>query len=384
MATHVPLLRQLQAEGVGSIVLVTDGSDTPWRVADIPHGVSVRHRDEMDVIQRELRTLPGVSVIVYHQTCAAEKRRRRKRGTYPDPQTRVFINEAVCEGCGDCGRESNCMAILPVETEFGRKRQIDQSACNKDYSCMNGFCPSFVTVEGGRLRHGRALAGQGERFGPLPAPRLPATGKPWGILVTGVGGTGVVTIGALIGMAAHLDGKGVTVLDMTGLAQKGGSVFSHIRIADRPEDLHAVRIATGEANAVIGGDLVVTASVDALAKMAVGTTHGVVNCFETPTSGSPATRTGPSPGQDAGRHRRGRRQELRFLRRRQPGHQAARRRHRHQPVPARLRLAEGLGAGERGQPRQGHRTQRRRRRDEPPGLLWAAAPPSTWPPCSAR
>jgi indolepyruvate ferredoxin oxidoreductase len=262
-------------------------------VADIPHGVSVRHRDELDVIQRELRTLPGVSVIVY-QTCAAEKRRRRKRGTYPDPQTRVFINEAVCEGCGDCGRESNCMAILPVETEFGRKRQIDQSACNKDYSCMNGFCPSFVTVEGGRLRHGRAQAGKGERFGPLPAPRLPATGKPWGILVTGVGGTGVVTIGALIGMAAHLDGKGVTVLDMTGLAQKGGSVFSHIRIADRPEDLHAVRIATGEANAVIGGDLVVTASVDALAKMAVGTTHGVVNCFETPTSEFTATRTGPS------------------------------------------------------------------------------------------
>ena len=277
------LLRQLQAEGVGTIVLVTDGSETPWRVSDLPHGVQLRHRDELDVIQRELRTLTGVSVIVYHQTCAAEKRRRRKRGTYPDPQTRVYINEAVCEGCGDCGRESNCMAILPVETEFGRKRQIDQSACNKDYSCMNGFCPSFVTVEGGRLRHGRAQAGKGERFGPLPAPRLPATGKPWGILVTGVGGTGVVTIGALIGMAAHLDGKGVTVLDMTGLAQKGGSVFSHIRIADRPADLHAVRIATGEANAVIGGDLVVTASVDALAKMAVGT-HGVVNCFETPTS----------------------------------------------------------------------------------------------------
>ena len=277
------LLRQLQAEGVGTIVLVTDGSEAPWRVSDLPHGVQLRHRDELDVIQRELRTLAGVSVIVYHQTCAAEKRRRRKRGTYPDPQTRVYINEAVCEGCGDCGRESNCMAILPVETEFGRKRQIDQSACNKDYSCMNGFCPSFVTVEGGRLRHGRAQAGKGERFGPLPAPRLPATGKPWGILVTGVGGTGVVTIGALIGMAAHLDGKGVTVLDMTGLAQKGGSVFSHIRIADRPADLHAVRIATGEANAVIGGDLVVTASVDALAKMAVGT-HGVVNCFETPTS----------------------------------------------------------------------------------------------------
>jgi indolepyruvate ferredoxin oxidoreductase len=145
-------------------------------VADIPTASAIRHRDELDVIQRELRTLPGVSVIVFDQTCAAEKRRRRKRGTYPDPQTRVFINEAVCEGCGDCGRESNCMAILPVETEFGRKRQIDQSACNKDYSCMNGFCPSFVTVEGGRLRTAAPQAGE-QRFGPLPAPRLPATGS---------------------------------------------------------------------------------------------------------------------------------------------------------------------------------------------------------------
>ncbi|WP_153163379.1 indolepyruvate ferredoxin oxidoreductase family protein [Zoogloea sp. 1C4] len=278
------LLRQLQAEGVGSIVLVTDGTDRPWHVADIPHGVAIRHRDELEVIQRELRTLPGVSALVFDQTCAAEKRRRRKRGTYPDPQTRVFINEAVCEGCGDCGRESNCMAILPVETEFGRKRQIDQSACNKDFSCLNGFCPSFVTIEGGRVRKGRAAAVDASHLPALPVPRLPATTQPWGILVTGVGGTGVVTIGALIGMAAHLDGKGVTVLDMTGLAQKGGSVFSHIRIADDPEQLHAVRIAVGEANAVIGGDVVVTASADALSRMAVGTTHGVVNCAETPTS----------------------------------------------------------------------------------------------------
>jgi indolepyruvate ferredoxin oxidoreductase len=278
------LLRQLQGEGVHTIVLVTDGTDRAWHVADIPHGIPIRQRDELDVIQRELRTVPGVSALVFDQTCAAEKRRRRKRGTFPDPQTRVFINEAVCEGCGDCGKESNCMAILPVETEFGRKRQIDQSACNKDYSCMNGFCPSFVTIEGGRVRKGRALQSGEQRFAPLPEPTLPATREPWGILVTGVGGTGVVTIGALIGMAAHLDGKGVTVLDMTGLAQKGGSVFSHIRIADRPEDLHAVRIAAGEANAVIGGDVVVTASVDALAKMAVGRTRGVVNCAETPTS----------------------------------------------------------------------------------------------------
>jgi indolepyruvate ferredoxin oxidoreductase len=167
------LLRQLQAEGVGSIVLVTDGTDRPGGWPTSPRR-PIRHRDELDVIQRELRTLPGVSVIVFDQTCAAEKRRRRKRGTYPDPQTRVFINEAVCEGCGDCGRESNCMAILPVETEFGRKRQIDQSACNKDYSCMNGFCPSFVTVEGGRLRNGRACrpASSAARCpSPLPATR---------------------------------------------------------------------------------------------------------------------------------------------------------------------------------------------------------------------
>ena len=278
------LLRQLQAEGVHTIALVTDGTARPWHVADIPHDVTIHHRDELDVLQRQLRSVPGVSALVFDQTCAAEKRRRRKRGTYPDPQTRVFINEAVCEGCGDCGRASNCMAILPVETEFGRKRRIDQSACNKDFSCMDGFCPSFVTVEGGALRRGSTRHASDARFPALPAPVLPPTGRPWGILVTGVGGTGVVTIGALIGMAAHLDGKGVTVLDMTGLAQKGGSVFSHIRIADRPEALHAVRIAAGEADAVIGGDVVVTASVDALAKMAVGRSHGVVNCAETPTS----------------------------------------------------------------------------------------------------
>ena len=201
-----------------------------------------------------------------------------------DPPQRVFINDAVCEGCGDCSDQSNCVSVKPLETPDGRKRTIDQSACNKDFSCMDGFCPSFVSVAGGAVRHGRARDATDARFPALPPPVLPATGRPWGILVTGVGGTGVVTIGALIGMAAHLDGKGVTVLDMTGLAQKGGSVFSHIRIAERPDDLHAVRIAAGEANAVIGGDVVVTASVDALAKMAVGRTRGVVNCAETPTS----------------------------------------------------------------------------------------------------
>jgi len=277
------IVRQLQAEGVGNIVVVTDGTARAYGPSDLPH-VPIRHRDELDAIQRELRASPGVTALIYDQTCAAEKRRRRKRGLYPDPARRVFINEAVCEGCGDCGVQSNCMSILPVETEFGRKRQIDQSSCNKDYSCLNGFCPSFITVEGGKVRKGKALEIDESAFPEPPAPSLPDTAQPFGIMVTGVGGTGVVTIGALIGMAAHLDGKGVTVLDMTGLAQKGGSVFSHIRIADRPEDLHAVRIAAGEADAVIGGDVVVTASVEALAKMAPGRTRAVVNRAETPTS----------------------------------------------------------------------------------------------------
>ena len=277
------IVRQLQAEGVSNIVVVTDGTERHYGPADLPH-VPIRHRDELDIIQRDLRASPGVTALIYDQTCAAEKRRRRKRGLFPDPARRVFINEAVCEGCGDCGRASNCMSILPVETEFGRKRQIDQSSCNKDYSCLNGFCPSFVTIEGGAVRKGQAITADESMFDDVPLPELPGTRQPFGILVTGVGGTGVVTIGALIGMAAHLDGKGVTVLDMTGLAQKGGSVFSHIRLADDPQDLHAVRIAAGEADAVIGGDVVVTASSDALAKMAAGRTRVVVNCAETPTS----------------------------------------------------------------------------------------------------
>jgi indolepyruvate ferredoxin oxidoreductase len=204
-----------------------------------------------------------------------------------DPSRRLYINEAVCEGCGDCGVQSNCLAVVPVETEFGRKRAIDQSACNKDYSCANGFCPSFVSVLGGGVRKGRGLAGSGggtDSVGVPPAPTFASTTKPYGILVTGVGGTGVVTIGALIGMAAHIDGKGVTVLDMTGLAQKGGAVFSHVRICDYPEGIHAVRVATGEADAVIGGDMIVTASPDALTRMQTGRTRVVVNCAETPTA----------------------------------------------------------------------------------------------------
>jgi indolepyruvate ferredoxin oxidoreductase len=275
---------QLVAEGVGRIVVVTDGTERAYGKSDLPEGIEMRHRRELDAIQRELREVPGVTAIIYDQTCAAEKRRRRKRGKYPDPAVRVFINERVCEGCGDCGVQSNCMAVVPLETEYGRKRAIDQSACNKDYSCLDGLCPSFVTVEGGRLKKGRAMDGDESGFVEPRAPVLPDTAEPWNILIAGVGGSGVITIGALIGMAAHIDGKGVSVLDMTGLAQKGGAVFSHVRIADSPDDLHAVRIATGEADAVIAGDVIVAASREALIKMAGSRTRAIVNSCETPTA----------------------------------------------------------------------------------------------------
>ena len=282
--TVAMITRQLAAEGVQKMVVVTDDTDKYATVTDLAPGVPVRHRDELDRVQRDLREYPGVSALIYDQTCAAEKRRRRKRGTLPDPARRVFIHELVCEGCGDCGVKSNCLAVVPVETEFGRKRAIDQSACNKDFSCLKGFCPSFVTVEGGQLRKGKAPQRDAAGFGDLPLPLLPDTRQPYGILVTGIGGSGVVTIGALVGMAAHLDGKGVTTLDMTGLAQKGGAVFSHLRICDRPQDIHAVRIAAGEARCVLGGDLVVSTSAEAVSRMRAGLTRAVVNCAETPTA----------------------------------------------------------------------------------------------------
>src|SRR6059058_3284463 len=211
--------------------------------------------------------MPGVSALIYDQTCASEKRRRRKRNAYPDPAVRAVINEAVCEGCGDCSVKSNCLSVEPLETEFGRKRVINQSSCNKDYSCVKGFCPSFVTVEGGKLRKKKPIVQ--EVLGAVPMPTLPSLDKPYGILVTGVGGTGVVTIGALLGMAAHIEGKGAAVLDMTGLAQKGGSVYSHIRLAASPDQIHAVRIAAGDARVVIGCDMIVAASDEAIAKMQV-------------------------------------------------------------------------------------------------------------------
>ncbi len=278
----VPMItRQVAAEGVKRIAVVTDEPGKYGVGAYFAPGVTIHHRDDLDAVQRELREVEGVSVLVYDQTCAAEKRRRRKRGTFPDPARRVVINELVCEGCGDCSAKSNCLSVVPVETEYGRKRAIDQGSCNKDYSCVNGFCPSFVTVEGGALRKRRAVAQEVQAA--LPQPQLPALERPYGIMVTGVGGTGVVTIGALLGMAAHLEGKGVAVLDMTGLAQKGGSVYSHIRIGRTPDDIHAVRIAAGEARLVLGCDMIVAASDEAIAKMQSGTTRAVVNSDVAPT-----------------------------------------------------------------------------------------------------
>jgi len=282
------ITRQIASEGVKRIVVVSDEPEkypigTNWAA-----GVEIEHRDDLDRVQRDLRDVPGVTAIVYDQTCAAEKRRRRKRGTFPDPQRRAFINDAVCEGCGDCSVQSNCVSVVPLETEFGTKRAIDQSSCNKDFSCLKGFCPSFVTVEGGKPRK-QAIAGptgsSPQAVWPeLPAPTLPGIAEaPYGILVTGVGGTGVVTIGALLGMAAHIEGKGVTVLDMAGLAQKGGPVTSHIRLAETPEDLHAVRLSAGSADLVLGCDLVVAASQEALGKMSAGKTTAIVNDQETVT-----------------------------------------------------------------------------------------------------
>jgi indolepyruvate ferredoxin oxidoreductase len=280
---NVPqITQQVHAEGVGRIVVVTDEPEKYPAASNFAPGVTVHHRDELDQIQRELREIEGTTVLVYDQTCAAEKRRRRKRGTFPDPQKRVVINDLVCEGCGDCGKKSNCLSVIPVETEFGRKRAIDQSSCNKDFSCVKGFCPSFVTVEGGQLRKKKPVVQ--EVFNALSEPVLPSLDAPWGILVTGVGGTGVVTIGALLGMAAHLENKGVAVLDMTGLAQKGGSVYTHVRIAKSPEDIFAVRIAAGEANALLGCDMIVSTSDEAIAKMQANLTRGVVNA-EVSTTG---------------------------------------------------------------------------------------------------
>jgi len=284
--TTPEIVRQLDAEGVRHIAVVSD--DIRKYPADaFPGSVSVHHRDELAKVQRTLRELKGVSAIVYDQTCAAEARRLRKRGELPDPDRRIVINEAVCEGCGDCSVQSNCISIEPVETEFGRKRRINQSSCNKDYSCVKGYCPSFVSVTGAKLRK-RASAGSDtgddSLFAALPDPGPADTSRPFDLYVAGIGGTGVVTVGALLGMAAHLEGRGCLLLDVTGLAQKNGPVSSHVRIADSPEDLHATRIAKGSADLVLGCDIVVSAGLEGLSKMSPERTTAVVNSHVAPTS----------------------------------------------------------------------------------------------------
>ncbi|MBM3554074.1 MAG: indolepyruvate ferredoxin oxidoreductase family protein [Alphaproteobacteria bacterium] len=297
------ITRQVAAEGVGRIAVVTDEPNKYPIGTNWGSNVTVHHRDDLDKVQRALREIAGCTVVVYDQTCAAEKRRRRKRGTFPDPDRRVFINEAVCEGCGDCGMASNCMSVVPIETEFGRKRAIDQSSCNKDFSCLKGFCPSFVSVTGAKPRRaqGRADGEGGDPFATLPTPEVATSDAPYDILVTGVGGTGVVTVSAILGMAAHLEGKGATLLDQTGLAQKGGAVLSHVRICKDSSRLHAVRIVAGGAELVLGGDLVVSAGREAMMRMERGRTRAIVNAFEIPVA---AGVRNPDAAFDAGQLKR--------------------------------------------------------------------------------
>ncbi|WP_299917446.1 indolepyruvate ferredoxin oxidoreductase family protein [uncultured Roseobacter sp.] len=275
----------LIAEGARKVVVVSDHPEN-FRRADFPAGVRIEHRREMDRIQRELREISGTTVLIYQQTCATEKRRLRKRGKLVDPKRFAVINPLVCEGCGDCSVESNCLSVEPLETEFGRKRQINLNSCNKDFTCLNGFCPSFVTVEGGTLRkRGRASAGDAfdQLKRDLPPPEMPTLQTPWDILVTGVGGTGVVTVGQVIAMAANLEGKGTTVLDFMGFAQKFGPVLSYIRMSNTPEGVHQAKIEPGSADALIGCDLVVSSSPKASMTYRAGKTRGVVNTALMPT-----------------------------------------------------------------------------------------------------
>ncbi len=296
------IAHSLRAEGVVKLIVVTDEPEkyhgrTHTQDANaaraghaellnnLPPDVEVFHRDELDKLQREFRELKGCTAIIYDQTCATEKRRRRKRGTLVDPAKRVVINELVCEGCGDCSVQSNCLSVEPLETEFGRKRRINQNTCNKDYSCVKGFCPSFVTVEGGQLKKPKKeKKGDLSSLPPIPEPVLPVAEKAWGIVVGGVGGTGVITIGQLLGMAAHLEGKGVVTQDAGGLAQKGGATWSHIQIANRPEAIFTTKVDTAKADLVIGCDPIVTASPYTLATMQPGRTFVAMNSHGAPTA----------------------------------------------------------------------------------------------------
>ena len=281
------ITRQLHAEGVSRIALVSDDPDKWRKNPELAQGVVVHHRDELDAVQRTMRELAGVTAIVYEQTCAAEKRRRRKRGTLHDPNKRVFINHRVCEGCGDCSIQSNCISVEPLATAYGRKRKINQSSCNKDFSCVKGFCPSFVEIEGVQLRKpDRSVFKELEDKLALnlPSPIVPTITAPFNIYVTGIGGTGVLTMGALIGASAHLEGKGTTVLDFTGLAQKNGAVTSQVRIAPSPDDIHAARIGEASVDLLLGADLVVSSASDVLSRMSPVRSAAIINLGESPVA----------------------------------------------------------------------------------------------------
>ncbi len=280
------ITRQLAAEGITRIALVSDAPEQFGPRSGLAPFTTIHHREEMDAVQRELREIPGVTALIYEQTCAAEKRRRRKRGTLADPARRVVINDAVCEGCGDCGQKSNCLSVLPKPTAFGVKRQIDQSSCNKDFSCVEGFCPSFVSVMGGRLRKpdpAVVAARYADALAALPPPVRTASDDPADILIAGVGGTGVVTIGALLAMAAHLEGKAASVLDFMGFAQKGGAVYSYLRVARDADRLNQARIDPGQAQLVLACDTVVAAAPDALRTIRLGRTRVIANAYVAPT-----------------------------------------------------------------------------------------------------
>jgi indolepyruvate ferredoxin oxidoreductase len=279
------IMKSLVSEGVKKLVIVSDQPEK-YEGAALEPGVTVHHRDQLDALQRELREIPGTTAIIYDQTCATEKRRRRKRGKLATPDKRVVINELVCEGCGDCSVQSNCLSVEPVETEFGRKRRINQNTCNLDFSCVKGFCPSFVTVEGGTLKKPKkAERADPAALPPIPEPALPVAEAAWGIVVGGVGGTGVITIGQLLGMAAHLEGKGVVTQDAGGLAQKGGATWSHIQIANRADAIHTTKVDTAQADLVIACDSIVGASKYTLSVMQGGRTYVALNTHGTPTAG---------------------------------------------------------------------------------------------------
>ncbi len=281
----IQIAQSMRAEGARKITIVTDEPEKYEGVHGLPAGIAIEHRDELDRIQREFRELAGCTVIIYDQTCATEKRRRRKRGTLLTPAKRVVINELVCEGCGDCGEQSNCLSVEPLETGFGRKRTINQSSCNQDFSCLKGFCPSFVTVEGGQLKKkAKGQAGSPYALGALPEPVLPATATAYGIVVAGVGGTGVITIGQLLGMAAHIEGKGIVTQDAAGLAQKGGATWSHVLIADTPEEIRTTRVGMAAADLILGCDPIVTAGKETTLRMREGRTRVALNSHSAPTA----------------------------------------------------------------------------------------------------